>query len=66
MTTIRQQYRIVNPADLTDLANQLNTILTSLADRLDAMEGWRGTPTFKTAIDLDGNDITNVGTITYA
>lgn len=41
--TIRQAYRIVNPANLEDLANQLNALLVLLAERLDRIEGYRGT-----------------------
>lgn len=63
---LRRQYRIVNPADLQDLANQLNSLLSLISERLDQIEGYRGTPAFESAIDMQGNDITNVGTITYA
>ena len=63
---IRRQYRIVNPADLTDLVNQLNTVLAAISDRLDEMQGYRGTPAFEASVDLKGHDLTNVGTITYA
>ena len=63
---VREHYRIINPADLTDLVNQLNTVLARIADRLDKMDGTRGTPAFETNIDLKGHNITNVGTITYA
>lgn len=66
MTTLRQQYRILNPTDLTDAVNQLNNLLAQITDRLDQIEGYRGTPAFESAIDMKGNDITNVGTITYA
>lgn len=60
--TQRAQYLIINPADLDDLANQLNRVLSKLADRLDQIEGYRGTPTFHGDLDLQGNAIRNVGT----
>jgi len=66
MTTIRQHYRIVNPSSLEDLANQLNTILVHISERLDEMQGYRGTPQFQADVDLDGHNLLNVGTITYA
>lgn len=57
----KQHYIITNPSSLTDLANQLNVLLSRLSDRLDAMEGYRGTPTFQGDIDLQGNRIINAG-----
>lgn len=41
--TQRQTYRIMNPANLQDLANQLNNLLALIAERLDRIEGYRGT-----------------------
>jgi len=61
---IREHYRIINPADLADLTRQLNTILSRIGDRLDKMDGTRGTPAFEADIDLQGHNILNVGTIT--
>lgn len=59
--TQRRLYRIVNPSNLTDLANQLNNLLGQLSDRFDQIEGFRGTPAFESDVDLQGNRIINVG-----
>jgi len=40
--------------------NQLNFILNMIADRIDELEGRRGTPTFKSDIDMEGNKITDL------
>lgn len=41
--------------------SQLNFILSLIADRLDELEGRRGTPLFKNHIDMSLNRITNAG-----
>lgn len=64
MTTLRYQYRVVNPADFTDLSNQLNNLFSQVGNRLDQMEGWRGTPAFQSDIDLGGNKGVNAGVAT--
>lgn len=35
--------------------NELNFILSQLADRLDQMEGYKGRPQFKNDVDFGGN-----------
>lgn len=52
----RQNYTIGNME-----LGQLNFVLTLLGNRLDELEGRRGTPTFKNVPDMDGNRISNVG-----
>ena|SRR3990172_6577419 len=42
--------------------SQLNLIFNMLADRIDELEGRRGTPTFKSDIDMEGNKITDLAT----
>lgn len=42
--------------------DQLNFTLALISDRLDELEGRRGTPLFKNVPDMDGNRISNVGT----
>lgn len=59
MTEARRSYRINN---LT--TQELNFVLQLLADRLDELEGRRGTPTFKGNVVMDGNRITDVGSPT--
>ncbi len=41
---------------------EMNFILQQISDRLDELEGYRGTPTFKANIDMDSNRITTLGT----
>lgn len=53
MTTSKQVYRV------SDI--QLQYILNSISDRLDKVEGWRGTPEFQADVDLNTNLLTNVG-----
>lgn len=57
MTEARRSYRINN---LT--TQELNFVLQLIADRLDELEGRRGTPTFKADVVMDGNRITDLGT----
>jgi hypothetical protein len=52
---IRENYRI---ADLN--LEEVNRILGWLQDRLDELEGRRGTPVFHSSPDLQGNKITNL------
>jgi hypothetical protein len=60
MAEQRAIYRIIAPQTTTELAEQLNMILDRLSERLDQMEGYRGTPTFKASIEMLGNKIKNV------
>jgi hypothetical protein len=41
----REIYNISNPQSLDDITRQLNSILIRITDRLDRIEGLRGTPT---------------------
>lgn len=56
MKEARRSYRI-NTLSL----QELNFILQQLGDRFDELEGRRGTPAFKSNVDLDGNRITDSG-----
>jgi hypothetical protein len=53
------QRRIYRVSDAS--VDQINMVLSQMADRLDQMEGWRGTPLFKANMDMDGNIATNSG-----
>ena len=55
-----QIYQLLAPADLPQLTTQMNLILSQLSDRLDAIEGNRGTPTFYSDVDAQGNKVQNV------
>ena len=47
---------------LSDLSlPAINFLLSQLGDRLDQLEGYRGTPTFKSDLDLQGNRGKNAG-----
>lgn len=63
---LRFQYLIINPGDLTDLANQLNRVLAHIGDRMDQISGDRGVPEFNSDIDLKGHKATNAGIGTVA
>lgn len=58
---VRTQYRI-GEIDI----HGINRVFGQLADRLDELEGRRGTPTFKADIDAGGNRLTNVADATEA
>jgi len=47
MTEQRQIYSINAAQDVADIERQINLQFAALADRLDQMEGYRGTPTFR-------------------
>lgn len=49
-------YRINNPQSLDDIANQLNSILARLADRIDRLEGIRGTTTIQDGYVIENDD----------
>lgn len=56
MTEQRDIYRLYGSGNLED---QMNFILSRISDRLDRMEGLRGTPTFyKTVITMVGGGLT--------
>jgi hypothetical protein len=46
MSEIRNIYRISNANSLQSIVSDLNRILLGISDRLDKMEGRRGTPEF--------------------
>lgn len=52
--TQRRIYRIVAPS-----VDEINFVLGQIADRLDQMEGFRGTPEFKSNVNFGGNEGTN-------
>jgi hypothetical protein len=55
LTEIKTHYNLFT----SDLA-ELNRVLNQIANRLDALEGLRGTPTFHANLDIKNNKITNV------
>lgn len=59
MAEQKEIYRVINPASLEDLANQVNRILAMQADRADSQEGRRGMPVFYSNLDLGGHRGTN-------
>jgi len=56
----RGLYHILGAQSLEDLRNQLNMLLSEVSDRLDRIEGLRGTATIESDLDLTGS--ANVGT----
>lgn len=46
--------------------DEMNFVLSQIADRLDQMEGYRGTPEFKADVNLGGNVAVNSGTASDA
>ena len=58
MTETARQYRVLGITSLEDLVTQLNSILGQIANRLDQIEGYRGTPTFKTVMEGIGMNLT--------
>ena len=59
MTTIRRIYQLH-----TNEPSEINLLLSQLAERLDQIEGYRGTPTFQAAPDLNEKKVTNIGAAT--
>lgn len=59
MRESRSAYRISNLS-----ADELNFILQLIADRFDELEGRRGTPMFKSNVNMDSNRITTLGSAT--
>ena len=57
---VRENRRSYRLAGLS--VGELNFILEQVADRLDQLEGYRGTPSFLSAPDMGGNRVMNVGT----
>ena len=56
MSEIRHVYRIGAPT-----TEQINAQLGAIGQRLDQMEGFRGTPEFQADVNLKGNKATNAG-----
>ena len=54
-------YRVPEAQDVPSLVRSLNFIFQSLADRMDKIEGVRGTSTVLSDFDLSGNALLNVG-----
>ncbi len=64
MAEVVQQYRIINPASLEDLTNQVNRVFASMADRSDSLDGRRGQPRFYAAAEgVAGTDSTELATV---
>ncbi len=59
MTQISRVY-VVSGNDIDGVRRGVNAALAQISDRLDEIEGYRGTPTFQRDISLRGNRITNV------
>jgi hypothetical protein len=59
LTTQRRVYRVTSIS-----VDEINQVLNQMADRLDQMEGFRGTPAFKAPVDMGGNRATNAGAAT--
>lgn len=59
MTSIRRIYQLH-----TNDPTEINLLLSQLAERLDQIEGYRGTPTFQAAPDLNTKKLTNIGAAT--
>lgn len=59
MTQVRRQYRITAPT-----VDEINFIFGQMADRLDQMEGFRGTPQFQADVDFAGHKGTSAGSAT--
>ena len=55
MPRSRGFYSILGAQDLQDLTNQLNTLLSEVSDRLDKIEGLRGTATIESDLELSGS-----------
>ena len=55
----RRTYQIGNLSQ-----EELNFILQQISDRLDELEGYTGTPTLKSSINMDSNRITTLGSAT--
>ena len=60
MSEQSQIYQLVAPSDIATLTAQMNLILSQLSDRLDNLEGYRGTPKFYSSVDANGNKIQNL------
>lgn len=60
MTASKEGYR-VSARDLPSLSLELNFHFSSIANRLDQIEGWRGTSTINSNLDLTQNSLINVG-----
>ena len=56
----REGYRISGNT-LEELKLNINFFLQSIANRLDKIEGIRGTSTVESNLDLSGNNLVNVG-----
>lgn len=59
--TQRRVYRISSGT-----IDEMNFVFSQIADRLDQMEGYRGSPEFKADVNLGGNVAVNSGTASDA
>lgn len=57
----RRTYRITAAS-----VQEINFVLAQIADRMDQVEGFRGTPSFKAAPNMGGNAVRNVGSPSVA
>jgi hypothetical protein len=58
---VRQAYIIPSTNTIDDLVREINQKLSFLMDRLDQMEGYRGTPSFHSNVEMNSNRITEIG-----
>lgn len=54
MATSKEHYQI-NPGDLANVISQMNFILARMADRMDKIEGLRGTSTIVDGLSIETN-----------
>ena len=55
----RDNYSVIGN-DIEELKRSLNFLLQRLADRMDKIEGIRGTPTFSSSVDMSSNQINSL------
>jgi hypothetical protein len=63
MTQIARDTYLLSGEDITDIKNNMNFILQRIADRLDQIEGLRGTASINSDLDLNGNSLLNVANL---
>ncbi len=49
-------YQLDNPQNFQEVSNQINYILNQISDRLDQIEGIRGTSTVQSRLDIETSD----------
>lgn len=59
MAKTRDSYRVTGRT-VEELQRELNFLLQRMADRMDKIEGIRGTPSMEAALDMNSNKITEL------